>query len=92
MILIVILMAMQIATNGLLKSVEHRAVPNAAAARTSVATFILPTEDCLVAPAAELVAGEDNPARYRAVTFREFMRVYKTVGARRESVEKAFKI
>ncbi|TKW30618.1 hypothetical protein SEVIR_2G049600v4 [Setaria viridis] len=83
---------LEIATNGLLKSVEHRAVPNAAAARTSVATFILPTEDCLVAPAAELVAGEDNPARYRAVTFREFMRVYKTVGARRESVEKAFKI
>jgi 2'-deoxymugineic-acid 2'-dioxygenase/mugineic-acid 3-dioxygenase len=86
---------MQIATNGLLKSVEHRAVPNAASARTSVATFILPTEDCVVAPAAELVGGGEgnNPgARYRAVTFREFMRVYKTVGARRESVEKAFKI
>nr|CAB3455784.1 unnamed protein product [Digitaria exilis] len=84
---------MVIATNGLLKSVEHRAAANGEVARTSVATFIMPTEDCLVAPAAELVdGGGDNPARYRAVTFREFMRVYKTVGARRESVEKAFKI
>ncbi|CAL5091248.1 unnamed protein product [Urochloa decumbens] len=85
---------LEIATNGLLKSVEHRAAANAGVARTSVATFIMPTEDCLVAPAAELVGGEGggNPARYRAVTFREFMRVYKTVGARREAVEKAFKI
>ena len=82
---------MQIATNGLLRSVEHRAAPNAAVPRTSVATFVMPTEDCLVAPAAELV-GACNPPRYRAVTFREFMRVYKAVGARRESVEKAFRI
>jgi 2'-deoxymugineic-acid 2'-dioxygenase/mugineic-acid 3-dioxygenase len=81
----------QIATNGLLKSVEHRAAANAATPRTSVATFIMPTDDCLVAPAAELAAAGGG-ARYRAVTFREFMRVYKTVGARRESVEKAFKI
>ncbi|CAL5076677.1 unnamed protein product [Urochloa decumbens] len=85
---------LEIATNGLLKSVEHRAAANAGVARTSVATFIMPTEDCLVAPAAELVAGGEggNPARYRAVTFREFMRVYKTVGARREAVDKAFRI
>lgn len=84
-------MLMQIATNGLLKSIEHRAMANSAVARTSVATFIMPAMDTLVGPAEELV-GEDNPPRYRAVTFREFMRVYKTVGARRESVEKAFKI
>jgi 2'-deoxymugineic-acid 2'-dioxygenase / mugineic-acid 3-dioxygenase len=84
---------MQITTNGLLKSIEHRAVASAAVPRTSVATFIMPTDDCLVAPAAELAGGGDKPPpRYRAVTFREFMRVYKTVGARRESVEKAFKI
>ncbi|KAK3126466.1 hypothetical protein QOZ80_7AG0557000 [Eleusine coracana subsp. coracana] len=82
---------LEIATNGLLKSVEHRAVPDAARPRTSVATFILPTEDCLVRPAQELVDAEEGP-RYRAVTFGEFMEVYKAVGARRESVEKAFRI
>nr|ACG46275.1 hyoscyamine 6-dioxygenase [Zea mays] len=84
---------LEIATNGLLKSIEHRAVASAAVPRTSVATFIMPTDDCLVAPAAELAGGGDKPPpRYRAVTFRDFMKVYKTVGARRESVEKAFKI
>jgi 2'-deoxymugineic-acid 2'-dioxygenase/mugineic-acid 3-dioxygenase len=45
----------------------------------------------MVEPAKELV-GEGSPARYRSITFRDFMRVYKTVGARRESVEKAFRI
>jgi glycine cleavage system H protein len=82
---------LEIATNGLLRSVEHRAVANAVVARTSVAAFIMPTMDCMVEPAKELV-GEGSPARYRSITFRDFMRVYKTVGARRESVEKAFRI
>lgn len=82
---------LEIATNGLLKSIEHRAMTNAAVARTSVATFIMPAADSLIGPAEELV-GEGNPPRYRSVTFDEFMRVYKTVGARRESVEKAFKL
>lgn len=77
---------------------EERQAPGGAerggAARTSVATFILPIEDCLVPPATELGGGgkDGSLARYRAVTFREFMRVYKTVSTRRESIEKAFKI
>ncbi|XP_062221312.1 2'-deoxymugineic-acid 2'-dioxygenase-like [Phragmites australis] len=85
---------LEITTNGLFKSVEHRAVTNAAAARTSVATFIMPTMDSVIGPAEELVGtGEgSDPPRYRSFTFREFMSIYKTVGARRESVEKAFKI
>ncbi|XP_051195724.1 2'-deoxymugineic-acid 2'-dioxygenase-like [Lolium perenne] len=82
---------LEIATNGQLRSVEHRAVANAAVARTSVAAFIMPTMDCVVEPAKELV-GEGSPARYRSIMFRDFMRVYKTVGARRESIEKAFRI
>lgn len=83
---------LEIATNGLLRSVEHRAVPDATRPRTSIATFIMPTEDCLVRPAEELVDAAAEGPRYRAVTFREFMRVYKAVGARRESVERAFRI
>jgi hypothetical protein len=59
---------LEIATDGLLRGVEHRAVPDAARPRTSVATFLMPTDDCLVRPA--------------AVTFREFMDVYRAVGAR----------
>jgi 2'-deoxymugineic-acid 2'-dioxygenase / mugineic-acid 3-dioxygenase len=80
---------LEIATNGLLRSVQHRAVPDAARTRTSIATFLMPTDDCLVRPAEGLVG--EGP-RYRAVTFREFMGVYRAVGARRKSVEKAFRI
>lgn len=82
----------EIATNGVVKSVEHRAVPDKAAARTSVGVFVAPTQDCLLAPAEELVDGDDNPPRYRAVTYREFMRVYKAAGMRRDDVDEAFKI
>ncbi|KAF2921600.1 hypothetical protein DAI22_07g046900 [Oryza sativa Japonica Group] len=82
---------LEIATNGVLKSIEHRAMTNSAVARTSVATFMMPPMDCLVGPAKELV-GDGGQPQYRTVTFREFMRIYKTVGARRDSVEKAFKI
>ncbi|KAK3151954.1 hypothetical protein QOZ80_2BG0152560 [Eleusine coracana subsp. coracana] len=82
---------LEIATNGLLKSVEHRAVTNSTAPRTSVATFIMPTMDSVIRPAPELV-GADNPPRYRTFTFRDFMTIYKQVGARRDSVEKAFKL
>jgi 2'-deoxymugineic-acid 2'-dioxygenase / mugineic-acid 3-dioxygenase len=75
--------------NGLLRSVQHRAVPDAARTRTSIATFLMPTDDCLVRPTEGLIG--EGP-RYRAVTFREFMGVYRAVGACRKSVEKAFRI
>ncbi|KAF7082314.1 hypothetical protein CFC21_086194 [Triticum aestivum] len=67
---------LEIATNGLLRSVEHRAVANVAVGRTSVAAFIMPTMDCVVRPAKELL-GEGRPARYRSIAFRDFMRSYK---------------
>ncbi|VAI41846.1 unnamed protein product [Triticum turgidum subsp. durum] len=82
---------LEIATNGALRSVERRTVANAVVGRTSVAATIMPTMDCVVGPAKELV-GEGRPARYRSVAFRDFMHVYKTLGACKESVEEALKI
>uniref|UniRef100_A0A0A9F169 IDS3 n=1 Tax=Arundo donax TaxID=35708 RepID=A0A0A9F169_ARUDO len=54
---------LEVVTNGMLKSVEHRAMTNSALARTSVATFIMPTEESLIGPA-EGFLGEDNPPCY----------------------------
>jgi 2'-deoxymugineic-acid 2'-dioxygenase/mugineic-acid 3-dioxygenase len=65
-------------TNGLLKSIEHRVTTNSAAVRTTVATFIRPTADCLVGPAEEFLS-EDNPPRYRTLMFRDFERIYGAV-------------
>ncbi|XP_062221313.1 2'-deoxymugineic-acid 2'-dioxygenase-like [Phragmites australis] len=84
---------MEIATNGLLRSVEHRAVTNAAKARMSVATLIMPATECLIAPAPELVGEEDNnPAKYRAFRFSEFIEAYDAAAASRDSVLDYFKI
>ncbi|KAL6842188.1 hypothetical protein ACP4OV_028167 [Aristida adscensionis] len=69
---------LEIVTNGVLKSIEHRATTNSAAARTSVATFIMPNEECLIGPAEEFVS-EDNPACYHTVKFGDFRHIYNVV-------------
>lgn len=47
-------------------------------AQTSVATFVMPTEGCLIGPAEEFVS-EENPAGYRTTVFSDFMRIYNVV-------------
>ncbi|XP_044979819.1 2'-deoxymugineic-acid 2'-dioxygenase [Hordeum vulgare subsp. vulgare] len=69
---------LEVVTNGLLKSIEHRAMTNSALARTSVATFIMPTQECLIGPAKEFLSKE-NPPCYRTTMFRDFMRIYNVV-------------
>ncbi|KAL6622762.1 hypothetical protein ACP70R_032641 [Stipagrostis hirtigluma subsp. patula] len=69
---------LEVVTNGMLKSIEHRVMTNTILARTSISTFIQPTEDCLVGPAEEFL-GEDNPPHYRTHTYRDFMRIYNIV-------------
>ncbi|KAL6599322.1 hypothetical protein ACP70R_045816 [Stipagrostis hirtigluma subsp. patula] len=81
---------MEIVTNELLKSVEHRAVTNSAVARMSVATLIMPEMKCRIAPAMELVA-EGTP-KYRPFLFREFMEAYAAASASREDVLNRFRI
>ncbi|OEL25970.1 2'-deoxymugineic-acid 2'-dioxygenase [Dichanthelium oligosanthes] len=69
---------LEVVTNGMLKSIEHRVTTSSELARTSVATFIMPAGDCLIGPAEEFV-GEDNPPLYRTLTFAEFKRTYNVV-------------
>jgi 2'-deoxymugineic-acid 2'-dioxygenase/mugineic-acid 3-dioxygenase len=69
---------LEVVTNGVLKSVEHRVMTNSALARTSVAMFIAPTEDCVIGPAEEFL-GEENPPCYRTLRFRDFKRIYNVV-------------
>ncbi|KAL6643978.1 hypothetical protein ACP70R_018744 [Stipagrostis hirtigluma subsp. patula] len=69
---------LEVVTNGMLKSIEHRVMTNTMLARTSISTFIQPTEDCLVGPAEEFLS-EDNPPHYRTHTYGDFMRIYNIV-------------
>lgn len=66
---------LEVVTNGMLKSIEHRVVTNETMARTSLGTFITPTKDCIISPAEEFLS-QENPPRYRAVTYREFNHIH----------------
>ncbi|CAL4911042.1 unnamed protein product [Urochloa decumbens] len=67
-----------VVTNGMLKSVEHRAATNSAAPQLSVAAFIVPADDCVVSPN-EVFVGDDNPPRYRTMSIGEFKRLHNVV-------------
>lgn len=69
---------MQVVTNGVLKSIEHRVMTNPVMPRTSVGVFIQPDADCLVGPAEEFIS-EGNPRRYRTLTFGEFTRIHGVI-------------
>ncbi|KAM3296986.1 hypothetical protein ACQJBY_039058 [Aegilops geniculata] len=83
---------MEIVNNGVLASVEHRAVTNSAVARMSMATHVHPTDGCRIKPASEMVDEVMNPARYREFAFSEFMEAYDAADASREEVLQSFKI
>ncbi|XP_051142194.1 hyoscyamine 6-dioxygenase-like [Andrographis paniculata] len=63
---------LQIISNGKLKSPEHRVVPNLNQKRISIATFVNPKPESVIEPA-KILVNEDNPARYSATTFKDFV-------------------
>ncbi|PKA47628.1 2'-deoxymugineic-acid 2'-dioxygenase [Apostasia shenzhenica] len=80
---------MEIISNGLLKGVEHRAITNEKQSRLSIANFIQPAKESLIAPAPALVC-EENPAIYKPFLFRDYFAKYVTNLGDKEKSEKAF--
>ncbi|KAL6870566.1 hypothetical protein ACP4OV_014414 [Aristida adscensionis] len=72
----------QIVSNGVYKSAEHRAVASSGEERLTVALFCNPRGDLPMAPAAELV-GPESPAAYGrpGIRFDEYRRHVRTKGA-----------
>nr|XP_043635258.1 hyoscyamine 6-dioxygenase-like [Erigeron canadensis] len=68
---------LQVISNGKLKSVEHRAVLNSTAARTSISTFFSPGSDLpiVIEPAKELVT-LSSPQMFKSYQFSEFQANY----------------
>ena len=64
---------MQIITNGIYKSAQHRAITNADKARLSVATFHDPAKTMPVSPAF-------TPPRYRQVVYGDYVSSWYTKG------------
>lgn len=75
---------MQVVSNAIYKSVEHRVIVNSDKERISLAFFYNPKSDLLIGPAKELVT-PDRPAMYSAMTFDDYRLYIRTKGPKGKS-------
>ncbi|VAH81458.1 unnamed protein product [Triticum turgidum subsp. durum] len=80
----------QILSNSVYKSVEHRVIVNAKEERISLALFYNPRGDVPIAPAAELVT-PDRPSLYPPMTFDEYRVYIRKNGPRGKAQLEGFK-
>ncbi|XP_061367074.1 oxoglutarate-dependent flavonoid 7-O-demethylase 1-like [Gastrolobium bilobum] len=66
---------MEIITNGIYRSIEHRATVNSKKERISIATFYNPSVESTIGPAPSLVTPK-TPAVFRRVSFTEYYKGY----------------
>ena len=74
-------MVVQILTNGIYRSVEHRVIVNKNSERMSIASFCNPSGDKKVGPMKELI-NNCNPPLYRSMTFNEYRKFIRRDGTR----------
>ncbi|KAJ0695150.1 putative aminocyclopropanecarboxylate oxidase [Helianthus annuus] len=70
---------LQVLSNSIYKSVEHRVVVHQDEERVSLAYFYNPRNDMLIQPMSELVTSE-SPALYPPMIFEEYRRFIRTKG------------
>ncbi|XP_062087254.1 protein SRG1-like [Humulus lupulus] len=64
---------LEMITNGVYRSIEHRATVNSAQERLSIATFLNPSVDAEIGPAHGLVT-QQNPALYKTLGLRDYVK------------------
>lgn len=64
---------LEVITNGIYRSIEHRAMVNSEKERMSIATFYSSRIDGEMAPANSLIT-EETPARFKRIGLKEFLR------------------
>ncbi|OWM69950.1 probable 2-oxoglutarate-dependent dioxygenase At5g05600 [Punica granatum] len=74
----------QILSNAIYKSVEHRVIVNSSKERVSLAFFYNPKSDIPIGPAKELVT-PGNPAPYTPMTFDQYRLFIRTMGPQGKS-------
>lgn len=67
-------MGLQIVTNGVYRSVEHRATVNSSKERLSVATFYSSNVDSELGPARSLIVGPNNPPLFRRMPIDKYFK------------------
>ncbi|KAK2993898.1 hypothetical protein RJ640_012772 [Escallonia rubra] len=66
---------MEVLSNGVYRSIEHRAMVNSTKERLSIATFYSSSLDSELGPARSLI-GPDNPARFRRVPIDKYFKEF----------------
>lgn len=66
--------AMECWSNGVYKSIEHKAITNDKRARMSIAAFVLPEDDVMIGPLETMVNAEHQPKMYRDVKYIDYTR------------------
>ncbi|KAH9328877.1 hypothetical protein KI387_000985 [Taxus chinensis] len=74
----------EILTNGIYKSVEHRSIVNNNKERMSIVVFCNPSGEQKVGPVKDLVH-DSNPIKYREMTFNEYRMFIRTTGTKGKS-------
>eukprot|EP01018_Ginkgo_biloba_P017660 Gb_32328 [translate_table: standard] len=74
----------EILTNGLYKSVEHRSIANKKKTRMSLVVFCNPHGENKIGPIKELI-NDSNPPLYREMTFNEYRMFIRTSGTKGKS-------
>ncbi|KAK7272613.1 hypothetical protein RJT34_29326 [Clitoria ternatea] len=62
---------LEVITNGMYRSIEHRATVNCEKERVSIATFYSPSPDGMVGPASSLIS-EQTPARFKTIGVKDY--------------------
>ncbi|KAL9388766.1 hypothetical protein Peur_017371 [Populus x canadensis] len=61
-------------SNGVYKSIEHRAVTSVTAARMSIATFVIPDDDVELGPVETMADDYNRPKMYKAIKYVDYLR------------------
>ncbi|KAL8224950.1 hypothetical protein R6Q57_017507 [Mikania cordata] len=81
---------LQIISNGMLRSAEHRAVTNSMEDRTTIVSFINPSPDTIIEPARSTI--DTNAPRFRPFKFKDFLKVYEEKKGDAEAMIEVYKI
>ncbi|KAK1264977.1 Protein SRG1 [Acorus gramineus] len=82
---------LQILSNGIYKSVEHRVIVNSSQDRISLAFFYNPKSDIPISPFGELVTPPERPVMYQQMTFDEYRLSIRKRGLKGKSLVEAIK-
>ncbi|MED6193655.1 hypothetical protein PIB30_021630 [Stylosanthes scabra] len=83
--------ALEIMTNGIYESIEHRAIVNGNKERISIAAFLVPSIGSMIGPAPSLVSPE-TPAMFRSISYEEYYHGYLSKELRGKDFVNSLKI